>query len=442
MAIKVTTEPPKGIAAGMARTYNTLITQDFLEKVEPYEKWRNVVFAVCFMHSIVYERRKFGPLGFCIPYEFNSADLQASLIFIENHMTTAFNQNLIISWRAIRFMVCDVQYGGRITDDLDREMFWTYGDLWLNERIFTEKDYSFNSLSEFPYQIPDYPEIQKYHEYINSFPEKDSPVIFGLNVSADLTFRLAESQSMINTLIDTMPKEGGGGSGLTKEDTVKIKLQEDLIRQLPENFVEQDYKEKLSAMQIPRNLDPTKNVPLNIFLRQEIEQLQSVLNIVRKTMNDMVAAIEGTIIMTADLVDAINQVFDFRVPGKWQFQAGAEISWLTPSLGGWIKGLIDRHFQLNNWLQKGSRPISFWLTGFYNPQGFLTAAMQEVTRQHSEQKWSLDSVEPKTEVQKEIIGGEDGRIEKTFQTPSEGVCIHGLFLEGAAWSRNEKRLED
>jgi hypothetical protein len=61
-------------------------------------------------------------------------------------------------------------------------------------------------------------------------------------------------------------------------------------------------------------------------------------------MNDMVAAIEGTIIMTADLVDAINQVYDFRVPVKWQFQAGAEISWLTPSLGGWIKGLIDRHF--------------------------------------------------------------------------------------------------
>lgn len=159
-------------------------------------------------------------------------------------------------------------------------------------------------------------------------------------------------------------------------------------------------------------------------------------------MHDMVQAIEGTIIMTADLVDAIDRVFDFRVPVKWQFQAGAEISWLTPTLGGWIKGLIDRHYQLNSWLCKGSRPISFWLTGFYNPQGFLTAAMQEVTRQHSEQKWSLDSVEPKTDVLKEIIGGEDGRIEKSFSIPPEGVCIHGLYIEGAAWSRNERRLED
>lgn len=277
-------------------------------------------------------------------------------------------------------------------------MFQTYGALWLQDRIFIEKDYNFNALSDFPYTIPDFPEIQKYHEYIKTFPEKDSPVIFGLNVSADLTFRLSESQSMINTLIDTMPKEGGGGSGRTKEDEVREKLEQDLIRQLPENFIEQDYKEKLSAMPTPKGLDPQKNIPLNIFLRQEIEQLQTVLNIVRKTMADMVAAIEGTIIMTADLVNAINMVFDFRVPTKWQMQAGAEISWLTPSLSGWIKGLIDRHYQLNSWLTKGSRPISFWLTGFYNPQGFLTAAMQEVTRQHSEQKWSLDAVEPKTEV--------------------------------------------
>lgn len=196
-----------------------------MEKVEPYEKWRNIVFALCFMHSILYERRKFGPLGFCIPYEFNRSDLEASLIFIENHMTNAFNHNLVISFPAIKYMVCDVQYGGRITDDLDREMTWTYGHLWLCDRVFQEKDFNFNSLSEFPYTIPDYPEIQKYHEYIETFPEKDSPIIFGLNVSADLTFRLAESQSMINTLIDTMPKEGGGGSGRTKEDEVRDKLE-------------------------------------------------------------------------------------------------------------------------------------------------------------------------------------------------------------------------
>jgi dynein heavy chain len=41
---------------------------------------------VCFMHSIVIERKKFGPIGWCVPYEFNNSDLEASLMFIEKYL--------------------------------------------------------------------------------------------------------------------------------------------------------------------------------------------------------------------------------------------------------------------------------------------------------------------------------------------------------------------
>ena len=160
-------------------------------------------------------------------------------------------------------------------------------------------------------------------------------------------------------------------------------------------------------------------------------------------MVNMIDAIEGTIIMTPDIVDAINAVFDFRVPKKWCYDpTGAEISWLTPSLGGWIKGLLDRHHQLNNWISK-ERPASFWLTGFFNPQGFLTAMKQEVTRQRKAQAWSLDEVEYTADVQKIVILGDDGRIEgKNITAFPEGVLIHGLFLEGAGWNGTERRIED
>ena len=126
MAIKVTNEPPKGLKAGMARTFSTMIDSDFLEKHD-MDKWRKIAYTVCFLHSIVIERRKFGPLGWCIPYEFNNSDLEASLTFLDRHIYQAETLNQQPNWEIIRFMVCDVQYGGRITDEKDFELMQAFG---------------------------------------------------------------------------------------------------------------------------------------------------------------------------------------------------------------------------------------------------------------------------------------------------------------------------
>jgi hypothetical protein len=42
-----------------------------------------------------------------------------------------------------------------------------------------------------------------------------------------------------------------------------------------------------------------------------------VNGIVKGTMVAMIEAIDGNISMTAEIVDQINAIFDFRVPRKW-----------------------------------------------------------------------------------------------------------------------------
>jgi hypothetical protein len=66
-----------------------------------------------------------------------------------------------------------------------------------------------------------------------------------------------------------------------------------------------------------------------------------------------------------------------------------EVSWTAPTLGVWFPSLVARYEQWDRWLKQG-RPKVFWLTGFFNPQGFITAMRQEISRKHT--GWALDDV--------------------------------------------------
>ncbi|VEL29100.1 unnamed protein product [Protopolystoma xenopodis] len=86
IALKFTNQPPEGIKASLSRTYSE-VTQDFLDACVGAH-WKIILYAMAFLHCTVQERRKYGPMGWCIPYEFTNSDFNASVQFIQSHIDT------------------------------------------------------------------------------------------------------------------------------------------------------------------------------------------------------------------------------------------------------------------------------------------------------------------------------------------------------------------
>ena len=84
--VKITKEPPKGLRANLKSTYSKL-DNDKLKKTSKPEAFQKLLFGLSFYHALVVERKKFGPLGWNIPYEFNDTDLDITAAQLEMYVS-------------------------------------------------------------------------------------------------------------------------------------------------------------------------------------------------------------------------------------------------------------------------------------------------------------------------------------------------------------------
>jgi len=93
-----------------------------------------------------------------------------------------------------------------------------------------------------------------------------------------------------------------------------------MIEKLPEDYLPHEVRAALVKMDILQ--------PLNIFLKQEVDRMQRVISVVRSTLKDLKLAIDGTIIMNENLTDALDNMFDARVPAFWKKYDSFSISFI------------------------------------------------------------------------------------------------------------------
>jgi dynein heavy chain len=103
-SIKITNESPRGIRANMMKTFSEI--KPDLYQGSPFRK---LLFGVCFFNALIHERKKFGPIGWNINYDWSSSDLEVSIKILQTYFTDP------IPWDALLYLTAEITFGGRVT---------------------------------------------------------------------------------------------------------------------------------------------------------------------------------------------------------------------------------------------------------------------------------------------------------------------------------------
>ncbi|KAL4494234.1 hypothetical protein ABPG73_018753, partial [Tetrahymena malaccensis] len=296
--IKMTYEPPRGLKNNLQRTYGSFKNQDFDTNSKPAEL-KKLCFGLAFFHALILERRKYGPLGWNIPYEFTVADFQISLQQLKEFL----NKYDEIPYEALNYMVAEANYGGRVTDPKDRRLIKIILRDFYTPEILDE-EYKFSESGK--YFVPPVTDVPSFQEYIQSMDRNDPTEIFGMHPNAAITSAIIETNFICNTVLSLLPRSTGG-SGKSAEEIIKDKIKE-LQQKLPPLFdVEQ------ASLKHPVSYEES----MNTVLQQELIRFNKLLNTVKVSLVNVGKAIDGLLVMSSDLEEVFNSVFDNKVPDIW-----------------------------------------------------------------------------------------------------------------------------
>ncbi|XP_028032579.1 dynein beta chain, ciliary-like isoform X2 [Bombyx mandarina] len=398
-AIKITNEPPIGMWANLHKSLDNF-NQETLEMCSKEAEFKSVLFALCYFHAVVAERRKFGPQGWNRVYPFNFGDLTICVYVLYNYLEA----NPRVPWEDLRYLFGEIMYGGHITDDWDRRLCRTFLVEYMQpELVDGELQLAPGFIS------PPNSDYIGYHQYIDDFLPEETPYLYGLHPNAEIGYLTTVSERLFKVVFEMQPRDSGAqaGGGATKEELVRYML-DDILDRVPEPFNLQELMGKVEEL-----------TPYTIVALQECERMNRLMGEIRRSLKELELGLKGELTISNDMEKLMESLFMDNVPDSWTKLAYPSLL----GLAAWFSDLCLRLTELENWSGDFNLPPAVWLAGFFNPQSFLTAIMQQTARKN---EWPLDKMCLNCDVTK--------KSRQDFNAPPrEGANVHGLYMEGARW---------
>ncbi|XP_015588713.1 dynein heavy chain 3, axonemal [Cephus cinctus] len=410
--VKMTNEAPKGLKQNLLRSYlnDPISNPTFFKGCYKVLEWRALLFSLCFFHAVVQERRKFGPLGWNIPYEFNESDLRISVLQLQMFL----NDYDEVPYEALLYLTGECNYGGRVTDDKDRRLLNSLLRNYYNPNVIADPQYSFSPSGI--YRMPVNTDHHGCVEYIRSLPLNQLPEVYGLHENADITKDNDEAMQLLAGVLKTQTQISGLGVEGDAEVTVS-QLAADILDKMPPQFDIRYVSERFPVLYVNS---------MNTVLRQELVRFNRLTEVIKSTLKNVQKAIKGLVVMSPSLEDVFYSMSIGRIPSEWNKKSYPSLK----PLGSYVTDLLARIEFLQNWIDHDA-PTVFWLSGFYFTQSFLTGVMQNYARRCQIPIDHLD-------FQFEITKFEN----TTDKPPMFGAYTFGLFLQGAHWNRDIEELDE
>lgn len=300
--VKMTNEPPKGLRQNVNNFYYQL-NDDMLTVTDKPDAFRKLLFGLAFFHANVQERKKFGPLGWNIPYEFNDSDLDIS----KRQLEMFLNEYSEIPYKVLNFMTSYINYGGRVTDDKDLRLI----DIILRDYFCPDiitVGYKFSASGNYRTidANADSPH-QDYVDYISQLPYNAGPEVFGMHANATISSDQAETYETFDILVSLQPRTATG-AGKSREELIS-EVAADIEARLPPDFDVESI-----AMQYPVKYEES----MNTVLVQECLRYNRLLKVMRPSLRDIQRALVGLVVMSGELDDMGTSLSTQKVPAMWE----------------------------------------------------------------------------------------------------------------------------
>ncbi|KAM6967495.1 dynein axonemal heavy chain 11 [Aplochiton taeniatus] len=398
-AIKITNEPPTGMHASLQAALHNF-SQDTLEMCSREQEFNGLFFSLCYFHACVTERRKFGPQGWNRCYPFNTGDLTISVNVLYNYLEA----NTKVPWEDLCYLFGEIMYGGHITDDWDRRLCRTYLQEYMHPNVFEGELFLCPG-----FLAPPFLDYNGYHCYVDDRLPPENPALYGLHPNAELDILTVTSDCLFRTLLELQPPNPATGEGGSQSTEEKVKtVLDDILEKLPEEYNMADIMAKATELS-----------PYILVCFQECERMNVLLAEIRHSLKELDLGLKAELTISSNMETLQSALFYDTVPESWVRRAYPS----TNTLARWFSDLLWRCRELDTWTQDLVLPAVVWLSGFFNPQSFLTSVMQSIARKN---QWPLDKMTLSVDVTKKTK-------EDYGHPPREGAYIHGLYMEGARW---------